>query len=53
MNKESNQKAPRRGHRDDEVLPKIKEITAKGSDVEVRRQQDGTFALYEIRKKAV
>lgn len=53
MNKPSSRKAPRRGHCDEEVLSKIKEITAKGSDVEVRRKEDGTFAIYEIRKKAV
>lgn len=53
MSKSSSRKVPRRGHRSEEVLSKIEEITAKGNDAEVRRKEDGTYAIYEIRKKAV
>lgn len=53
MNKSGCPKKPRRGHRRDEVLSKIDEIAAKGNDAEVRLKEDGTYAIYEIRKKAV
>ena len=34
-------------------LQKIKAITARGNDVEIRQKRDGKLAIYEIRKKAV
>ena len=36
-----------------EVLEKIKTITARGNDAEVRRKKDGKYAVYEIRKHAI
>lgn len=35
------------------VLRKIKMITSKGNDAEVRRKKDGSLAVYEVRKSAV
>ena len=36
-----------------ELVKKIKAITARGNDVEIRQKRDGKLAIYEIRKKAV
>lgn len=38
---------------DAELIKKIKAITARGNDVEIRQKRDGKLAIYEIRKKAV
>ena len=38
---------------DAELVKKIKAITARGNDVEIRQKRDGKLAIYEIRKKAV
>jgi hypothetical protein len=36
-----------------ELLKKIKTITARGNDVEIRPKRDGKLAVYEIKKKSV
>ena len=38
---------------DAELIKKIKTITARGNDVEIRQKRDGKLAIYEIRKKIV
>ena len=38
---------------DKELLKKIKAITARGNDAEVRQRRDGVFAVYEIKKSIV
>ena len=38
---------------DAELVKKIKAITARGNDVEIRQKRDGKLVIYEIRKKAV
>ena len=38
---------------DAELLKKIRAITARGNDVEIRQKRDGNLAVYEIRKKIV
>jgi len=36
-----------------ELLMKIKAITSRGNDAEVRQRKDGVFAVYEIKKSIV
>lgn len=36
-----------------ELIQKIKAITARGNDVEIRQKRDGKMAIYEIKKKIV
>lgn len=36
-----------------ELIQKIKAITARGNDVEIRQKRDGKLAIYEIKKKIV
>lgn len=38
---------------DVELVKKIKAITARGNDVEIRPKRDGKLAIYEIKKKIV
>ena len=38
---------------DVEIIQKIKTITARGNDVEIRMKRDGKLAIYEIKKKIV
>jgi len=38
---------------DVEVMTKIKAITARGNDAEVRRKKDGKYAVYEIKKHVI
>ena len=38
---------------DKKVLAKIKRITARGHDAEIRRKKDGTLTIYEVKKNAV
>ena len=38
---------------DAELIKKIRAITARGNDVEIRQKRDGKLAIYEIKKKIV
>ena len=38
---------------DVEIIQKIKTITARGNDVEIRMKRDGKLAIYEIKKRVV
>lgn len=38
---------------DRKLVDKIKKITSRGNDAEVRRKKDGSLAVYEVKKNAV
>lgn len=40
-------------HEDIVLLNKVKRITAKNNDAEIRKKKDGSLAVYEIKKRAV
>lgn len=38
---------------DIELIRRIKAVTKKGSDAEVRRKRDGIYEVYEVKKSIV
>ena len=36
---------------EDCIIRTIREITERGNDAEVRRKPDGTYAVYEVKKR--
>lgn len=38
---------------DRKLVEKIKKITSRGNDAEVRRKKDGSLVVYEVKKNAV